>query len=233
MSLFEGWSSDSRYAEEKREEGIETRERSITQTEEQLERYEKNQLKAIKAMLQDLHGKIAKGKLPNNQIKIGNQMITLDQCIMVLMQYVSGLIANKVSISQEVQMFGNIKMYWSAARSGMVRILSEAAFSKDKKVINAAGRVNKYMKDIGNLFARLAKELVEEDELSRAKINMIREQYNLIMQEEGTGTPVAVPQPGSTSGANQQIRAAQRQTKAAAKRTAKAVPRTPKLKPAA
>ena len=217
MSLFGGWSGDSRYAEEKREEGIETREWKITRTEEQLERFEKSQLKLIKAELDDLHSKLTKGKLPNNQIKSGNQIITLDQCIMVLKQYVDGLIANKVSISQEVQMFGNIKIYWSAARSGMAGIVSEAAFSNDNKFKKAAKRVNQFMKDIGKLFAGLAKELVEEDELSRVKIGMIKEQFALAMREEGTATQAAAPKPASVASAKQEVRTDEQLTRAAGK----------------
>lgn len=230
MSLFGGWSINSRYAEEKMEEGIERRELKITRTQEQLERYEKSQLKLIKGELQDLYNKITKKKLPDTQIKSGNQTITLGQCIMVLMQYVDGLIANKVSISQEVQMFGNIKIYWSAARSGMAGIVSEAAFSQDKKFKNAAKRVNKFMRDIGKLFAGLAQELVEEDELSRAKINMIKKQYALAMQEEGTGAPAAAPRPSGVAGAKSAVSTAERRTKAAGKQPVNAGP--PKLKPA-
>mgnify|MGYP001574582212 FL=1 len=229
--FFGRWfSGGTRYGEEIREAGIEKRELKITRTEEELERFEKRQLKLIKAELQNLYSGITKRQLPNNQIKSGNQMITLDQCIMVLMQYVDGLIANKVSISQEVQMFGNIKLYWSAARSGMAGIISEAAFSQDKKFKKAAGGVNKFMKDIGKLFAGLAKELNEEDELSRAKIDMIKRQYALVMQEEGTGAPAAAPRQVNPSAANQQIRAAQQQTRAAGRQTNPN--RTPKLKPA-
>ena len=194
MSLFGGWSINSRYGEEKQEEGIERRELRITRSEEQLERFEKKQLNLIKGELKNLNYDITKGKLPNNQIKSGNQIITLDQCIMVLMQYVNGLITNKVSISQEVQMLGNIKIYWTAARSGMAGIVSEAAFSQDKNFKKAAERVNKFMRDIGKLFAELAKELVEEDELSRAKITMIKKQYALAMQQEGARTAAAAPQ---------------------------------------
>lgn len=213
MGLFSGWSRDSRYGKERSEEGIEKSELSITRTEEQLERYEKKQFNLIKGELQDLHSKIIKGKLPNYGIKSGNQVITLDQCIMVLMQYVEGLIKNKVSISQEIQMFGNIKLYWSAARSGMAGIVSAAMFSKDNKLKNAAKRVNEFMRDIGKLFAELAKELTEEDELSGAKIAMIKRQYALVMQEEGTRTAVAAPQQVSTAGAKRQIKTAQKPIK--------------------
>ena len=158
-------------------------------------------------------------------------MITLSQCIFVLIQYIDGLIANKVSISQEVQMFGNIKLYWLAARSGIAGIVGEGTFSKDRKFRGAAKKANRFMKDIGKLFQELAQELVEEDKLSKAKIAMIKRQYALVMQEEGTGTQATAPQQVNPAAANQQIRAAQQQTKAAARQTNPK--RTPKLKPVA
>jgi len=69
------------------------------------------------------------------------------------------------------------------------------------------------MKDIGKLFGQLAQELVEEDELSRAKIGMIKRQYALVMQEEGTQTAAAAPQQVSPAAANQQIKTAQKPIK--------------------
>ncbi len=215
MSLFGGWSSDSRYAEEKKEEGLERGELKITRTEEQLEKFERKQLNAIKAELKDLHSKITRNKLPNTKIQNGRQIVTLDQCIAVLMQYVDGMIANKISISQEVEVFRNLKIYWSAARSGMAGIVSEAIYSENNQFKKAARRVNKFMIDIGNLLAELSKELVEEEKMSQKKWYMIGEQVRLAMQEKGTRTAV-VPPPSSAPDANREVKRDQGLTKAAA-----------------
>lgn len=212
--LFGGWfSSGTRDAEEKKEEAIAVEGMKITRTERQMERDEKNKLTLVKGELQSLYSDITKGKIPNNQIRNGSQIITLDQCILGLIRYIEGLIRNKVSISQEIQMFGYIKFYWSLARSGMAGIVSQGMLSNNKENSRAAGKVNKFMKDIGKLLGNVAQELLEEEEFSREKIALVRRQYALIMQEEGARTQAAAPRQVNPAGAKRQINAAQRSVK--------------------
>ena len=144
-SLFGGWSGDSRYAEEKTEARIEKNERKITRAEMRMEKDERKKLELVMAELEELSNDIRKGKIPDTQIRSGNQMIMLSQCMSVLIQYMQGLIRNKIPISQEIQMFGNIKLYWSAARNGMGGIVYQMTFSRDKKKVKIAQKVNKFI----------------------------------------------------------------------------------------
>ncbi len=211
MGLFSGWSSDSRYAEEKTEARIEKNERRITRTEEGMEKDERNMLKLIKNDLASFNKRIMDNKIPNIEIKIGNQFASLSQCIFVLLQYIDTLIKDKLSIKQELLMVGNINTYWRVVEEGMRILMSQLLRSNNKNRGKLIKQITSLTGQVTELFNKFAKEVRVEESVSRWKLKLVSEQYKLIMREEGTSTTPAAPQQVNSAGAKQQINAAQRQ----------------------
>lgn len=164
---------------------IEREEYKLTKRERGMEKDEKGMIKSVKKELEKFYAMLIKKEIFNVPIKSGNQTINLDQCIMVLIRYVDALIRNKISIRQEMQVLNNVKTYWQVAKHGIGMITNQIMLSNDKKTRKTMKNLMNLTNKTGNLFSGIAKELMQEEKITKTKLQLVKEQYNLIMQEEG------------------------------------------------
>ena len=185
--LFRGWfSGDTRESEEKRELGIERQDLKLTKKQLKMERDEKKKLKEVMTKLLEVEKLVKEGVIPNTQSQMGNQRITLEQCLITLLRSIDGLVRNKVSIRSEMTILNNFKSYWIVTRNCLGMAISQLSLSRNSGINKIAGKINDHIHQIGRLFNEISQDLVIEERISEEKMRDVFRQYNLIMQEEGS-----------------------------------------------
>ena len=168
---FKSFGGESRVTEEEQELGIENEEEKLTKKRISMERSEKKIIKNIIEMLLDIRRNLKS----TSQIKVGKEEIYVEQAVIVLANSLQKLINTGDSIRKEETTLNNMRAYWSITRQGL---LSISAIRMDVVEINS-------------LFEELGIELRLEEEVSEQMIRLVREEYQLVVQEEGVNTVAA------------------------------------------
>ncbi|MBI2558819.1 hypothetical protein HYW20_05835 [Candidatus Woesearchaeota archaeon] len=183
--IFKSFGRGSRITEEEQELGIEKKEEDLTEKELSMESKERKIIKKIIRKLLDIHKNLQ--KIGNTtQIQIGGESIYLIQAVIVLINYLEKLIKSNIPIKREEAILSNIRNYWSVARQGLIEHLSEGTKPIGEELPYRYAATKADVAEINLLFEELGGTLRLEEEISEQKLKFVKQQYQLIVEEEGT-----------------------------------------------
>jgi len=187
--IIQSLRGETRITEEEQELGIERKEENLTEKELSMERKEKKIIKKIVKNLLDIHKNLQ--KIGNTtQIQIGGESIYLNQAVMVLINFLLKLINTNISIRKEEATITNLRNYWNIARQGLMNHLSEGTKPIGEELPYRYATTKADVVQINSLFEELGVILRMEEEISEQKLRLVKQEYELIVQE-GRGVKLA------------------------------------------
>jgi len=165
--LFSGM---TRNQEEDQEERDALREIALTEQEKKDDRKKLSMEGKILRQLKKIRNELSPAEL-SIQIKNGGQVVTIDKALLVLTLNMHRMIHTNASIKADEKTLKNFVDYWRVVRHGLM----------GQKIREGVNRVDLLFKDMGII-------LYKEEKISQRKIELVKEQYSLIMQEEGVET---------------------------------------------
>lgn len=166
------FSRDTRYTEEKREEKDEKKSIALTKKQERIAKEENKLIKKIIKKLEKILRDLQKGTLTPNPIRKdrkNKKEITVEQALIVLIFYLKRLTKTNVSIKQEEATLSKMRTYWFLVRGGLLDTTMK------RGVVN----------EVNSLFVKLGVELKLEEKLTKEKINLMNDEYELLKKEKG------------------------------------------------